>query len=142
MNAVLSAPQLQPTRRFFTAAEFHSMARDGYFDDRRVELIGGDILVMSSQSNLHGLGITFLSQELMRVFGPNYWVRFQLSLDLSPLSVPDLAVVPGSIRSYLGERKNPTSAFLIVEVSESTLVTDRGRKAGLDARRALPISGF
>lgn len=135
MNAVLTAPQPQPTRRPFTADEFHAMARDGYFDDQRVELIGGEILLMSSQSNLHGLGNTFMSQELMRVFGPNYWVRFQLSLDLSPLSVPDpdLAVVPGSIRSYLGARKNPTSALLIVEVSESTLATDRGRKASLYA---------
>jgi Uma2 family endonuclease len=135
MNAVLRAPQPQPTRRLFTADEYYDMARRGYFDEQRVELIGGVILLMSEQSNYHALGITFMAQELMRVFGPNHWVRIQMSLDLSPMSVPDpdIAVIAGAPISFLGKRHNPTSALLIVEVSETTLTSDRNRKASLYA---------
>jgi Uma2 family endonuclease len=57
-----------------------------------------------------------------------------MSLDLSPHSVPDpdLAVVPGTPRSYM-TASNPTTALLIVEVSESTLPYDRRAKASLYA---------
>jgi hypothetical protein len=72
---------------------------------------------------------------LEAAFGPTFWVRSQGSLDLSPLSVPDpgLAVVTGNKRTYIGRRDNPTTAVLIVEVSDATLWEDRTRKASLYA---------
>jgi Uma2 family endonuclease len=61
-------------------------------------------------------------------------VRTRVSLDLSPHSVPeaDLAVVPGAPRSYVGANV-PTSALLLVGVSESTLSYDRNTKDSLYA---------
>jgi Uma2 family endonuclease len=127
--------QKQNRPRQFTRAEYYRMSELGFFSDQRVELIGGEIIEMAAQSNLHGLGISLVYDALVQAFGPNFWVRDQLSLDLSPLSIPDpdLAVIPGSKRSYRGQRDNPTTALLIVEVSETTLSEDRNRKASLYA---------
>jgi Uma2 family endonuclease len=109
----------------------------GFFQDQRVELIGGEILLMASQKNIHAVGIKLTEDALIVAFGPGYWVRVQASLDLSPLSVPDpdIAVVQGSPRQ--AGPSNPTSALLIVEVSETTLTFDRTRKASLYAASAI-----
>jgi Uma2 family endonuclease len=49
-----------------------------------------------------------------------------------------LAVVPGNKRTFIGQRDNPTTAVLIVEVSDATLWEDRTRKASLYAAAGIP----
>jgi Uma2 family endonuclease len=107
----------------------------GFFQDRRVQLIEGEIVEMPAQKNFHAMGITLTEDALRAAFGPGFWVRVQMSLDLTPLSVPDpdLAVVAGTPRQH-NRNQNPTSALLIVEVSETTLAFDRRFKASLYAR--------
>jgi Uma2 family endonuclease len=124
-----------PKRRRWTSKEFYPLLDLGFFLDQRVELIEGEILVMSAQKNLHPLSIKLTEDSLNVAFGVGYWVRVQMSLDLTPFSVPDpdLAVVEGSPRDH-NTPDNPTSALLIAEVSETTLRYDRGRKASLYAR--------
>ena len=126
---------MNPRRRPFTAAEFWRMHDLGFFNSQRVELLGGEIVTKMTQSNWHAIGIDLMRDALVAAFGPNYWVRVQHSLDLSPLSVPDpdLAVILGTARQFRGQRTNPTSALLIVEVSETTLGEDRARKGSLYA---------
>ncbi len=126
---------MNPRRRQFTAAEFWKMYELGFFNQQRVELIGGEIVTKMTQSNWHAIGISYMRDALEAAFGPAYWVRVQNTLDLSPLSVPDpdLAVILGTPRQFHGQRANPTSALLIVEVSETTLWEDRGRKASMYA---------
>jgi Uma2 family endonuclease len=46
---------------------------------------------------------------------------------------PDLAVVVGSPRDYV-KSGAPTTALLLIEVAETTLALDRGRKASLYAK--------
>jgi Uma2 family endonuclease len=48
---------------------------------------------------------------------------------------PDLAVVVGSFNDY--KRIHPATATLVVEVSDSTLATDRTTKAALYARAGI-----
>lgn len=123
-----------PRIKRWTADEVYRLLELGFFTGQRVELLGGEILEMAAQSNLHAQSIGLTDEALRRAFGPNYWVRVQMSLDLSPDSVPDpdLVVISGSIRDNAG-RKNPTSALLIVEVSETTLWHDRNHKGSLYA---------
>ena len=49
---------------------------------------------------------------------------------------PDVAVVPGQIRDYA--RSHPRTAELVVEISDSSLAIDRGRKLRLYAREGVP----
>jgi Uma2 family endonuclease len=55
-----------------------------------------------------------------------------LAVDEQSLPEPDVAVVPGSFRDYVGA--HPSRPVLVVEVSESSLALDRERKGGLYAR--------
>ncbi len=74
-------------------------------------------------------------KALEGIFPSNrYWVRMQGALDLG-LDVepqPDAAVADGPKSSFAG--RHPTTAVLVVEVSDTTLAYDRGRKAGIYAR--------
>jgi Uma2 family endonuclease len=124
--------------RAWSAKELYRLLDLGFFNEQRVELIEGEIIEMAAQSNLHAQSITLTSEALNDAFGKRFWVRVQMSLDLSPYSVPDpdIAVVSGSVRENAG-RANPTSALLIVEVSETTLPYDRNRKGSLYAQAGI-----
>ena len=102
-----------------------------------MELIEGEVVDMPPQKNAHYTAILLAQRALERAFGPNYVVRVQGPLDLGERSQPepDLAVVPGSPRDY---RDHPKTASLVVEVSDSTLVFDRERKARLFAKAGIP----
>jgi Uma2 family endonuclease len=119
--------------RIWTAKEAYRLLELGFFQDQRVELIGGKLLLMASQKNFHAVGIKLTEVALIAAFGPNYWVRVQASLDLSPLSIPDpdLAVIAGMPRQ--SGPNNPTTALLTAEVSDTTLRFDRSDKASLYA---------
>jgi Uma2 family endonuclease len=118
----------------WTREDYYRLCEAEWFQGRRVQLIDGEIIEMPAQKNWHAMAITLTEDALRAAFGPGHWVRVQMSLDLSPHSVPDpdLAVVPGVPRTYM-TASNPTTALLIVEVSESTLPYDRGAKASLYA---------
>lgn len=131
MNPTILTPR--PYR--WTREQFYQMLDLGLFQDQRVELIDGEVLEMPSQKDYHGAAITLTMDALRLAFGPGFWIRNQISLDLSPRSVPDpdLAVVSGSPRGVTTTTATPTSALLIVEVAESTLAYDRIHKMSLYA---------
>jgi Uma2 family endonuclease len=116
-----------------TREEYYRLCEEGWFDGRHVQLIGGEIVEMAAQKNFRRAAIDLTRDALVLAFGPGYWIRAQGTLDLSPLSCPDpdIAVVPGSPRGC--SQKNPTSALLVAEVSDTTLAYDRGPKASLYA---------
>lgn len=137
MSTPTLPPPLDPGPRRITRDEFYRMLDWGVFHDQRVELIEGTIMQMAEQTNLHGASITLSADALRAAFGSGFWIRVQASLDLSPYSVPDpdLAVVRGSPKGCAAV--NPTSAQLLVEVSETTLRYDRHDKASLYARSGI-----
>jgi Uma2 family endonuclease len=125
-------------RRLWTREEFYRLIEHNFFLNERVELLEGVILQMASQKNYHAMGIKLTEDALEAAFGPNFWVRVQMSLDLTPMSVldPDIAVIAGGVRTH-DPSFNPTTALLIVEVSETTLRYDRRSKASLYARAGI-----
>jgi Uma2 family endonuclease len=110
------------------------MAEWGWFNEQRVMLIDGEILVMATQKSPHSIGIALTADFVGSAFGVGFWVRQQMPLVLEGVSdtEPDIAVVRGSPRDYL--QGHPRTALLVVEVSDTTLRFDRTRKASLNAR--------
>jgi Uma2 family endonuclease len=106
-------------------------------EDDHLELVDGEILTMTPQNSLHSGTIMVLHARLQAAFGPQCSVRVQSPLALDEMSEPepDLAVVGGSGRDYLAA--HPDSALLVVEVADTTLPYDRGRKASLYARAGI-----
>ena len=124
----------EPSPRRFSREEYYRMGEAGIFaPDEHVELIQGEILYMAPQGSPHFTSICATEAALRAVFGTGFQIRSQGPLILGPNSEPepDVAVVSGSFRDY--EDDHPTSALLVVEVSESTLVYDRTTKASLYA---------
>jgi len=127
-------------KRLFTRADLERMEDAGLFHpEERIELIGGELFRKELPlKSPHATAIRLCEVALRNIFGEGYDVRSQLPLTLSERDepIPDLAVVPGSIRDY--EKHHPTTALLVVEVSEATLRFDRRVKASLYAWAGIP----
>ena len=122
------------TRRW-TYDEYFRLADLGFFRRQRVELVGGRIVQMAPQRDVHSALIGLARDAAAGAFGTGVWVRAQLPLHLGKWSgpEPDISVVPGGPRDYIGTG-HPKSALLIIEVSDTTLRFDRRVKAGLYAK--------
>ena len=127
-----------PKPHLWTRAEYDQVIAAGGFDpEARLELIDGEIIDMPPQRSRHATAIQLAEQVFRAVFPPGYSVRTQLPLALDDISEPepDLAVVRGKPRDYCNA--HPTTALLILEVAESSLDFDRGRKLRLYARNGI-----
>lgn len=111
---------------------FHRAAAAGVFADRRPVLIRGVLLEQGPMNHSHAVALEVLADALRAVFGAGWRVRLQLPLvlgqDTDP--VPDAAVLAGSARAATA---HPTTAELVVEVSDTTLQYDLTTKAELYA---------
>jgi Uma2 family endonuclease len=120
-------------RRCFTVAELEQMVAAGILhEDERIELIGGEIVPMSPKGNHH---------EVLRIALNLYWAR-QLPADLqfAPETTfrlsqdtylePDFVVYPKAAGL---KGLSAATARLVVEIADSSLSYDLGRKAGLYA---------
>ena len=127
-----SSPQPRPRR--WTLAEYYQMGDLGWFDDQRVELVGGEVLEMPPKKDLHVACVSLAAKSVARAFGDGHWVRTQDPLRLINDSEPepDVAVVRGAERDYIGTG-HPSSALLVIEVADTTLTYDLGVKASLYA---------
>lgn len=123
----------KPRRWRWTVKDYYRIADTGIFIDKRVELLEGEIFQLPPMKTPHAAGLELAERAVETVFGAAFWVRNQLPLHFGPRSEPepDIAVVPGGPRDYTA---HPTTALLIVEVSEATLSYDRRRKGSLYAR--------
>ena len=119
--------------------EFDRAVEAGVFDpDARLELVDGDLLAMTPQGSRHATGVDLVVDSLRHAFHTGFHVRMQLPLAIDDYSEPepDVAVVTGGIRDY--REAHPTTALLVVEVSDDSLRRDRTVKQRLYARCGIP----
>jgi Uma2 family endonuclease len=122
------------TRRV-TRGEYERMIECGIFRaDERLELVDGWLVVKEPQSDPHAVAVDLVGATLRRAFGDAWLVRAHAPLALGVRSrpEPDVSVVPGPARRYVGA--SPRLAALVVEVARSSLRFDRARKAAVYAR--------
>ncbi len=137
----VSAPTLQPTttaaeglpRRRFTVAELEQMTAAGILHEHeRIELIGGEIVPMSPKGRHHEILKSALNLHWARVLPADLLfiteTTFRLSLDT--YLEPDFVFYPKA-GGWAGLKAD--TARLVVEVADSSLGYDLGRKAGLYA---------
>lgn len=131
------APGPEPSPRRWTRDEFYRMAEVGLFRFQRSELIEGEIMVFSPQGPSHSSITDGVADALRNGGWPGVWVRMQLPVDFGVFSEPepDVSVVAGARKDY--KTAHPTTALLVVEVSDTALAYDRGRKASLYAKMGI-----
>lgn len=122
----------EPRSFRWTRDQFYRLAELDFFQNRRVQLIEGEIIEWPMSSPLHVMSIGLTGDALRTAFGTGFHIRTRSPLNLGIVSdaAPDLAVVSGNPRDFAD---HPTSALLVVEVSETTLSFDRSRKGSLYA---------
>jgi Uma2 family endonuclease len=129
---VTSAAEGLPRRRF-TVAEVEAMVAAGVIDeDERVELIGGDLVPMSPKGNDHELVKTALADRWYRLPECDVDLAIATTFRLSEDTYlePDAVIFPetSGIRGLSAE-----NVLLVVEIADSSLRYDIGRKAALYA---------
>ena len=125
------------TLRRWTRAEYDRLVELGVFEGEPLELIGGQLVVAEPQYPYHSSGISVTEHAIRAVLPPGWVVKTQapVSLDDESEPEPDLAIVSGNPRAYLHE--HPARPVLAVEIADSSLRFDRGRKGSLYARAGI-----
>jgi Uma2 family endonuclease len=137
-STVTTRPAGSPPRRRWTRFELRHAIDSGVFrPEERLELIDGEIVEKMTQISPHATGISACEEALRAVLPPGFYLRVQLPLAASEYSQPDpdLAVISGTFRDY--EDDHPTTAALVIEVSDTTLAYDRTVKARIYAGAAV-----
>lgn len=122
----------------WTRQEYEHMIAAGVFHpEARLELIDGAIYTVTPQGSEHATAVQLVEDALRFAFRKGYTIRTQLPLALGESSEPepDVAVVTGAPRDY--RAAHPTTAVLVVEVADTSLDFDRGRKALTYARAGI-----
>jgi Uma2 family endonuclease len=125
--------------RRWTREEYERLAEVGLLGpNERVELIEGEIVAMPPQRSQHAIGVCLAQEAFGALFRTGFSIRIQLPLALGPRSEPepDVAVVVGMARDFVAA--HPTSALLVLEVSDTTLSFDRETKGSLYAAAGIP----
>lgn len=123
--------------RLLTTEDFFALARQGAFDDQRVELIDGVVVHKMMMGDRHAWLLVRLNRWATEAIPEEVGaVAPQVSLIADRYSVPqpDLFVLPPEDLTSI---TNASSAF-VIEVSDSSLRFDLGRKAALYARGPVP----
>ncbi|MBP1467038.1 Uma2 family endonuclease [Candidatus Chloroploca sp. M-50] len=118
-------------RRQFTVQEYHRMRNAGIFaEDDRVELLDGEVVLMSPIGPLHAAIVRRLNAILSQAVGHQFLLSVQDPIQLSDLSEPqpDLALLQYRADYYGSSHPQPAEIELLIEVSDTSLDYDREQK--------------
>jgi len=122
----------------FTRETYHRLGELGVFRGHRVELFRGRIIEMGPMGPPHRDAIWALTDALVRMDLPGIQVGCQTPVPMPDGSEPepDFTVAPRLVKG--AAHREEVDALLLVEVSDSTLEDDLGRKATLYAEGEVP----
>jgi Uma2 family endonuclease len=129
---VTSAAEGLPRRRF-TVAEVEAMVAAGVMEeDERVELIGGELVPMSPKGNQHEVVKTALAERWCRLPQGDVDLAVATTFRLGEYTYlePDAVIFP---RASGIHDLTADNVLLVVEIADSSLQYDTGRKASLYA---------
>lgn len=137
LGVVMPARYL-PERTRLDVHQFQRMGEAGILDpDARVELVDGELLNMAPIGPRHAFAVATLARLLGRAAGEDeLFVTSQSPVILSRFSEPqpDVLVLRGPVRRYCQQTPRAEDVIVLVEVSDTTLAFDRGRKLRVYAR--------
>ena len=131
----------QATQEFLlTIDDYYKMAEVGIIPrDARVELLDGKIIQMSPIKSLHASKTDKLFGILFSELSNTHIIRCQNRVRLHKRSLlqPDLAVAKHYPHEYTERHPEPEDIHLIIEVAQSSIYYDTGRKLKSYARAGI-----
>jgi Uma2 family endonuclease len=119
-----------------TVEDFRALAdAEGWDEDTRVELLDGEVVWMKPINDPHAACV----KRLNRLFSRRYAEQVLISVQ-DPIRIerydepqPDVALLRPRPDFYASATPTPADVLLLVEVADTTLRTDLGRKARIYA---------
>jgi Uma2 family endonuclease len=120
-----------------TVEEFKTLAEaEGWDEDARVELLDGEVVWLSPINDPHAGCVNRLNRLFSRRYADDVAlvsVQNPIRIDNYDEPQPDVALLRPRADDYATATPTSTDTRLLVEVSDSTLRTDLGRKARIYA---------
>ena len=121
---------VRPLRR----REYERLVDMGVFEGEKIELLDGVLVEMSPEGPAHSEVINRIAERFSRVLGNRARIRVQHPLSATGTSVPEPDIAIVERRDYSLAHPGPRDAFLLVEVSDSSLKRDRRLKLPVYAK--------
>ena len=140
-TVTVAAPsQTLPMRRRFTVDEYFALAEAGILHkDERVELIDGEIIIMSPISHPHRQSVNWAGRLLNAAVGERAMVQVQAPIELDDSSAPQPGIAVLRLRPVSDFTPvMPDEVYFLVEVADSSLAFDRGTKLARYAAAGIP----
>lgn len=121
--------------------EYHRMVEAGLLDERRVELINGDIVEMAPEGEPHAYSSDEAGEYLLYLLGNRAKVRQAKPITLLQSNSepePDIAVVQRLGREYRQHHPYPENIFWLIEYADSSLKKDLEIKTQTYAAAGIP----
>jgi hypothetical protein len=115
--------------------DYERLVREGFLTaSDRVEFLDGYLVKKMSQNPPHRSSLMKLHLKLMGILPVDWLVMNQAPIELSgSFPEPDLMVVRGPLGAYDSRHPASSEVGIVIEVSDTTLSTDRGLKKKLYA---------
>ncbi len=129
--------------RKWTRAEYQKMGETGLIGpEERVELIQGEIVRMTPIDPLHANAVDLATEIMVKNFSETHQVRVQGPVGIGDHSEPqpDLCLIPKALfRALMMQGVHPEQVDLLIEIANTSLSYDRGRKLRLYASGGYPL---
>jgi Uma2 family endonuclease len=108
--------------------------------ESRTELIEGEIYFMGKIGKQHAGIVNYLSAQAFRLLGSVATIAIQnpVQVGVDSIPQPDLAILKQDEHFYRQQEPVAADVHLLIEVSDSTLWMDTGRKCKLYAAALIP----
>lgn len=126
--------------RFFRMEEAGIFGEDGRGRRGRIELIEGEILEMPPPHPPHSSAVAELNRLLIDAIPRSraiVWCQSSVVLSKFTAPQPDFVLLPPNDHRYRERHPRPEDIWLAIEVADTSLAYDRGRKAKLYAGRGI-----
>jgi len=130
----------QTQRKTFTTDEYHRMIEAGILgEDDRLELVRGEIISMAAIGSYHAACVKRLNRLFVRTLSEMVIVGVQDPVGIGEDSEPepDIALLKPRSDFYAERHPRPEDVFLIVEVADTSLESDRREKVPLYAEAGI-----
>jgi Uma2 family endonuclease len=129
--------QEPPALYRFTVDEYERMV----LDDPRVELIDGHVVRKMGKKPPHSWCTKAVRKAFDGVIPPGFTWRAEQPVRIPDHDEPepDYAIVRGSDDDYQDRHPAPADVALLVEISETSILRDRGRKLSAYGKARIPV---
>jgi Uma2 family endonuclease len=124
----------------WTLQNYHQMIEAGILDNRKVELLRGEIIEMSPEGGSHSFHSRETGEYLRQLLGNRAKISeaHPITLRNNSEPEPDIAIVRTPASLYRDRHPQPDDIYWSIEISNSTLVKDLGLKKDIYAEAGIP----